>query len=100
MTDGQISQIEGGTRADPKFSTIARLAAAIGVSLDAISAECGYLDESADMSSKLPESARQRLSLLRSLRSAKSTATKLIEEIDAAVTPPTSTVKKKSRRKR
>lgn len=37
----QVSQIEMGHRVDPQFSTVARIAAVVGLSLDQIAAECG-----------------------------------------------------------
>jgi transcriptional regulator with XRE-family HTH domain len=42
MTASQVSQIESGKRPDPQFSTIARLAAALGVSLDEVAAQSGF----------------------------------------------------------
>lgn len=100
MSDGQISQIEGGVRSDPKFSTIARLAGAIGISLDRLAAECGYSGIETPRMSVEP-SARERAALLRNLESAKAAAESLVERIDKAVdtargTPP----KQKSSRSR
>lgn len=103
MSDGQISQIEGGVRSDPKFSTIARLASAIGLSLDAIAAECGY-DSAArtGASANPPPSARERAALLRVLDGTKGSARDLIAKIDEAMKTVSakSAPRKASRRKR
>jgi transcriptional regulator with XRE-family HTH domain len=42
MTASQVSQVESGKRVDPQFSTVARLAIALGVSLDEIAALGGF----------------------------------------------------------
>jgi transcriptional regulator with XRE-family HTH domain len=42
MTASQVSQVESGKRVDPQFSTVARLAAALGVPLDEIAALGGF----------------------------------------------------------
>jgi transcriptional regulator with XRE-family HTH domain len=42
MTASQVSQVESGKRVDPQFSTVARLAVALGVSLDEIAALGGF----------------------------------------------------------
>lgn len=42
MTASQVSQVESGKRVDPQFSTVVRLAVALGVSLDEIAALGGF----------------------------------------------------------
>jgi transcriptional regulator with XRE-family HTH domain len=42
MTASQVSQVESGKREDPQFSTVVRLAVALGVSLDEIAALGGF----------------------------------------------------------
>jgi transcriptional regulator with XRE-family HTH domain len=42
MTASQVSQVESGKRVDPQFSTVVRLAVALGVSLDEIAALSGF----------------------------------------------------------
>jgi transcriptional regulator with XRE-family HTH domain len=42
VATSQISQVESGRRSDPYFSTVAKIAGACGVSLDALAAESGY----------------------------------------------------------
>jgi transcriptional regulator with XRE-family HTH domain len=41
ISGSQLAQIENGQRVDPHFSTVARIAGAMGLSLDAIAASCG-----------------------------------------------------------
>lgn len=41
LTKGQLSQIESGSRANPRFSTVARIAYVLGLSLDDVAAQCG-----------------------------------------------------------
>jgi transcriptional regulator with XRE-family HTH domain len=40
---GQLSKIESGASPSPEFATVARLCGVIGVSLDAIAADCGFV---------------------------------------------------------
>lgn len=42
MATSQVSQIEAGRRVDPQFSSVAKLAGVIGLSLDLLAAECGF----------------------------------------------------------
>lgn len=41
ISAGQLAQIENGQRADPYFSSVARIAGALGLSLDSVAALCG-----------------------------------------------------------
>jgi transcriptional regulator with XRE-family HTH domain len=43
LAPNMISRIESGERPNPQFATIARIAKAIGVSLDTIAADCGLM---------------------------------------------------------
>jgi transcriptional regulator with XRE-family HTH domain len=52
-----ISRIEAGDRENPQFATVARLARALGASLDYIAGECG-LAPKIDRSQKLPNNAK------------------------------------------
>jgi transcriptional regulator with XRE-family HTH domain len=41
-----VSRIESGVRPDPRFSTVARAAAVLGISLDILAAEAGFTPRS------------------------------------------------------
>lgn len=43
ISAGQLAQIENGQRADPYFSSVARIAGALGLSLDSVAALCGIV---------------------------------------------------------
>ena len=43
MAANMISRIESGERPTPQFVTVARMAAALGISLDTLAVECGLV---------------------------------------------------------
>ena len=43
MAPNMISRIEAGVRETPSFATIARIAGALGISLDQVAGECGLI---------------------------------------------------------
>ena len=58
-----LSRIESGERADPRFSTVARIAALLGTSLDEIATLAGLPSAAAPRMAKMPEALRQDAAL-------------------------------------
>ena len=98
MTDGQLSQIESGRRADPAFSTVARYARAVGLSLDALDAATS--EDAGDPIAGISASTRNRLVLQQALEAAKSQATRTLQRIDAALQLTAKTGKNRKRQSR
>lgn len=63
----QISQVESGRRSDPAFTTVAKIAAGLRLSLDSISRAIGFATEAPALQSRLTASGRKRLVALREL---------------------------------
>lgn len=59
----QLSRMELGARANPTFGTIARIASALGLSLDTLSALSGISGGSAIDDGRLPDAARMAKAL-------------------------------------
>ena len=95
MTDGQLSQIESGRRADPAFSTVAKYARAVGLSLDALDDAIG--EKAEDPTANVKTSTRDRLALQHALEAARSEATRTLQRIDAALQLTVTTQKKRKR---
>lgn len=85
MSVGQISQLETGVRPDPAFSTVARLAAALQLPLDALAAQCGYGEGPVEAVSGLTQSARERLRTMRGIEDASAVARRLAEHLESLV---------------
>lgn len=83
MPVGQISQLETGVRSDPAFSTVARLARALRVSMDAVAHACGLLDEGPELASVLAPSARARAKLQTGIEDAVGEARRLAESLES-----------------
>lgn len=86
VATSQISQVEAGRRVDPQFSTVAKMAAATGISLDQIAAQCGlrgYVETRAR-----PESEKHDVAVLASasrLRGLQKHLESLAQRFDAAI---------------
>jgi transcriptional regulator with XRE-family HTH domain len=71
MTVGQLSQIETGVRENPQFATVSRIAAALGLSLDAIGVRAPSVESS------YPKSSRDRMALRREVEEMQRVAARL-----------------------
>jgi transcriptional regulator with XRE-family HTH domain len=89
MTAAQVSQVESGRRVDPQFSTVARLAKAVGISLDEIAALSGFPGyEPSNINRNAPETScatteKHLLALERALRRCE----KHVSDALASITP-------------
>lgn len=95
VTTALIAKLESGSRPDPSFRTIERLAAAIGISLDEVASRArgGAKAESAP-------SEASRAKALAALDKAAKTTDSARAAIDAAVAVLAPTAKKKTGRRR
>jgi transcriptional regulator with XRE-family HTH domain len=82
MAVGQISMLETSGRVNPGFMTIARLAKALRVSMDALATECAWGGETLAASS-LVASDRERLALLREIETAKTDAQRVVDRLES-----------------
>lgn len=83
MPVGQISQLETGIRPDPAFSTVARLAKVLGVSLDAVAAASGLLEVGPELKSSLSPVARERAKMLSGVEDAAANARRLADMLES-----------------
>lgn len=81
----QISQVETGRRADPAFTTVARIAAGLDLSLDGISRAVGLVDEGPTLKSRLPVAHRKRLLAIREIEDVADSANAISQRIHAAL---------------
>jgi hypothetical protein len=75
--------LETGVQPDPGFSTVARLAKVLKVSLDAVAAACGLLDEGPELKSALSLAARERAKMTSGIEDAAKDARRLAEALDS-----------------
>ena len=85
LAGNHLQRLESGTKALPRFDTVARLAAALGLSLDDIAAELGYRGrpESAPVD---PERAQRLMRVLSGVQTS-------IKTLDAEVSSAMSVLK-------
>lgn len=86
---GQLSQIESGRSASPEFSTVARIVAVVGASLDEIAVECGYgvrrSGEATNTLRRLTVANEGMEAVLRSLDGAAASAKAALSELQAEI---------------
>ncbi len=80
LTLGQVSQLESDARKAPTFASVARIAAATGVSLDALAHECGLISKTSKV-----KPIRENVRLKKSLTDARVHTAALLAEIDASL---------------
>jgi len=81
MAVGQISMLETSGRENPGFMTIARLAKALRVSMDALASECAW-GGGDPAASSLAETERGQLDLLREIETAKTDALRVVNRLE------------------
>ncbi len=81
IATSQVSQVESGRRADPQFSTVARMAAIVNISLDEIAAQYGLAEyvERPRKSTAKASGATRAASLLLSVQRNAATLSKKVE---------------------
>lgn len=102
LAPNHIARIESGTKTAPRFSTVARIAGELGVSLDSLSAACGWgpkpLDTDIEVS--LIQNALEALRTIDShLTAAKRAAKTASEPLAKSRRRPSKSSKKSLRRK-
>jgi transcriptional regulator with XRE-family HTH domain len=80
----QLSQIELGKRQDPGFSTTARIAEGLGLSLDALAAKAGMLSKATGGDVKVDPRAKYSLESTNALAEAERHARRTLEVLQAA----------------
>lgn len=97
LAGNHLQRLESGTKALPRFDTVARLAAALGLSLDDIAAELGYRGRP-EASPVDPERAQR---LARALSGVQVSLRELDTEVSSAmsVLKPTTATRKQPKRK-
>jgi transcriptional regulator with XRE-family HTH domain len=98
MPVGQISQLETGVRPDPAFSTVARLAKVLKVSLDAVAAACGLLEEGTELKSELSPTARERAKMMTGIEDAALDSRRVAERLESLL--PKAEARKLPKRRR
>jgi transcriptional regulator with XRE-family HTH domain len=93
MPASQLSQIENGTRADPAFSTVVRIAKGLGISLDTLASRTGSAETN-------PASNLGAAKALADLESIKRTLLKSVTQIDKAMASITNRSTSNATRKR
>jgi transcriptional regulator with XRE-family HTH domain len=78
-----LARLEAGERETPRFPTLCRIAAALGVSLDALAIECGYLPGTKSHLSPAAEAAA-REDTIRHLRRLLTQAENLLDDLNAS----------------
>lgn len=68
LTTGLISQIETGVRSDPRLSTVARIAAGLGVNVEVLVNRARLVESQALRQPQLPQGSRERIALVRALK--------------------------------
>ncbi len=81
----QISQVETGRRLDPAFSTVARIAIGLKLSLDAVAKFAGYAEAGPALESRLSATERKRLATMRELHDVTETVGTSYERLRKAV---------------
>lgn len=87
-----LARIESGTKALPRFDTVARLAAALGLSLDDVAAELGYVPTAVGRPLE-PGAAKHLVSDLLALR-------ERLAKLDGDITPVVAALTGSLRQKR
>jgi transcriptional regulator with XRE-family HTH domain len=85
LDPSQLSQIEMGKRRDPGFSTIARIAEGLGLSLDALAARAGLGTRAAATDIRLDSGTKATLDTANALAEAKRNAERTLAAIDNAL---------------
>ena len=85
IAPNHLSRLESGAKETPRFDTVARVAAALGLSLDAIAVECGYRKPIAEVpidGKNAVELAARLREVLRLLEDSKPALQSAIEQLD------------------
>jgi len=85
MSVNQISQVETGRRPDPAFSTVAKIAVGLRLSLDAVARATGYSESGPTLKAGVSASDRKVLAALRELEDASTEVAEASRRIGAAV---------------
>ncbi|MDP9025538.1 MAG: helix-turn-helix domain-containing protein [Candidatus Eremiobacteraeota bacterium] len=81
----QISQVETGRRADPAFTTVARIAAGLRLSLDSVSRAVGFVADGPVLRSRISAAGRKRLAAYRELEDVVEVAADVSQRVRTAL---------------
>lgn len=84
ISASQLAQIESGKRVDPYFSSVARVAGALGMSLDAVATACGIAGFSSRPSKAKPLKATT-VKAADQMRQAQRDLEKVLKRLDSTV---------------
>lgn len=103
LAPNHIARLESGEKGIPRFDTVARLAAELGLSLDELSWSCGYT-ETSKMRPKdrtaVAQTANELVKVLAAIKSAEKSLAKAVASLQRQAGVPKEPPPPRSRRKR